>query len=153
MTEEAIQCEIPAFDTPGEEIIEILKDHKKIAVVGISLKSERDSNRVANYLMNNGYEIIPVNPTIEEFNGIKAYPSIKDIPDDVKIEVVDIFRKMEAVPGIVDEAISKGANVIWMQEGIVHNESAKKALDAGLKVVMNKCMLKEHTKMTRMEEE
>ena len=135
-------CEIPLFRPTTDEIAGILADAKTIAVVGLSQKEDRDSNRVARYLMGAGYEVIPVNPVHERILGLKSYGSLKDI--EGKVDIVDIFRKLDAVPGIVDEAIEIGAKVVWMQENIVHNPSARKAKDAGLKVVMNKCIMKEH---------
>ena len=140
-------CEIPAFETTSDDIKLILNTVKTIAIVGLSPKEERDSNKVARYLLKEGYRIIPVNPKYQEILGLKSYPSLSVIPEE--IDVVDIFRKPSAVYEIVESAISKGAEVIWMQEGIVNNEAAKKAKNAGLRVVMNKCMMKEHIKMTR----
>jgi len=140
-------CEIPAFETTSDDIKNILNTIKTIAIVGLSPKEERDSNKVARYLLKEGYRIIPVNPKYQEILGLKSYPSLSVIPEE--IDVVDIFRKPSAVYEIVESAISKGAEVIWMQEGIVNNEAAKKAKNAGLRVVMNKCMMKEHIKMTR----
>ena len=140
-------CEIPAFETTSDDIKNILNTIKTIAIVGLSPKEERDSNKVARYLLKEGYRIIPVNPKYQEILGLKSYPSLSVIPEE--IDVVDIFRKPSAVYEIVESAISKGANVIWMQEGIVNNEAAMKAKNAGLRVVMNKCMMKEHIKMTR----
>ena len=151
MTEDPTMCEMPAFVAPQQEIVEILKGHNNVAIVGISTKPDRDSHNVARYLMDQGYNIIPVNPTIQEFYGIKAYPSLKDIPEEVSVEVIDIFRKPEAVPEIVEEGITRGAKVIWMQEGIINNAAAQRAKDAGLRVVMNSCMLKEHRKMVQMD--
>ena len=138
-------CEISLFETTTKEIIEILTTSKKVAIVGLSAKEDRESNEVAKYLLGIGYEIIPVNPNFNEIFGLKSYPTLSEAPDD--IDVVDIFRKPGAVPEIVDMAIKKGVKVIWMQEGIVNNEAAEKAKNAGLKVVMNKCMMKEHMKM------
>jgi predicted CoA-binding protein len=135
-------CEIPLKNAPDEEVRQILSDAKVIAIVGLSDKPERDSYGVAGYLQENGYRIIPVNPNVTEVLGEKAYASLRDVPEGV--DTVVIFRRVEAVPGIVDDAIAIGAKTIWMQERIVHNESADKARDAGLQVVMNKCMLKEH---------
>ncbi len=136
------ECEIPMSNASSKEIVDILKESKTIAVVGISAKPERDSNSVAAYLQKNGYRIIPVNPNLDEVLGEKAYASLKNITE--KVDVVDIFRKPDAIPGIVDEAIEIGAKTVWMQEGLAHNESAKKARDKGLKVVMSKCIKKEH---------
>lgn len=123
-------------------ILKILKNFKTIAVVGASVNPERPSNTIMNYMMMHGYNIIPVNPTIGEVSGKKCYPTLSAISE--KIEVVDIFRRSEDVMPIVDEAIKISAKVIWMQEGIINAEAAKKARDAGLLVVMDKCILKEH---------
>ena len=140
-------CEIPAYDTTSNEIMDILIKVKTIAIVGLSPKEERDSNKVARYLQQEGYRIIPVNPNYDEILGLESYPSLSDVPEE--IDVVDIFRRPSVVLEIVESAIQKGAIVIWMQEGIVNNEAAEKAKNAGLKVVMNKCMMKEHIKMIR----
>ncbi len=126
----------------SKEVEEILKESKTIAVVGLSPREERDSNRVTRYMIEAGYQIIPVNPACDQLLGLKSYPSLSEIP--VKVDIVDIFRKLDAVPGIVDEAISTEAKTIWMQENIVHNGAAKAAKEAGLKVVMNKCIMVEH---------
>jgi len=147
MEEDPIMCEMPEFDTPSEEIIEILKGFKRVAVVGISNKPKRDSHRVGKYLKENGYDITPVNPTLSELFDIKAYPSVSDIPQDEAVEIVDIFRRPDAVMEIVEEAIARGAKVVWMQEGVINNAAANRAKEAGLKVVMNRCIMKEHHKM------
>ena len=135
-------CEIPRKNATSEEIKYILTNYKTVAVVGLSANEERESNRVAQFLMEHGFRIIPINPNHEEVLEQKCYPSLSAIPED--IEVVDIFRKTSAVPEIVDEAIQRGVKVVWTQEGIVHNESADKARERGLRVVMNKCMMKEY---------
>jgi predicted CoA-binding protein len=137
-------CEFPLSNATEEQVKRILEEAKTIAIVGLSDKPDRDSYRVASYLAAHGYEIIPVNPNAPEILGKKSYPSLKDIPS--RVDVVDIFRRPEAVPAIVDEAIEIGARVIWMQEGIAHNAAADKARAAGLDVVMSKCMMKEHRK-------
>ena len=126
------------------DIGSILK-HKTIAVVGLSDKPERASYDVASYLLSQGYRIIPVNPNIKEWKGIKAYPSLSAIPKDIRIDVVDIFRRSEFVPPIVDEAITIGAKAIWMQLGVINEEAAEKARSAGLEVVMDRCMKVEHS--------
>ena len=126
-------------------IRDILLKAKRIAVVGLSPKKDRPSYRVAEYLMANGYEIIPVNPNCTEIFGKKCYRSLTDVPGDV--DVVDIFRKPEEVPPVVDDAITIRAGVVWMQEGIINEAAARKARDAGLDVVMDKCMLKEHMRL------
>ena len=135
-------CEIPLYLPTSKEVEEILAESKTIAVVGLSPKEERDSNCVTRYMIEAGYEIIPVNPACDEILGLKSYPSLSAVP--TKIDIVDIFRKLDAVPGIVEEAITMGAKTIWMQENIVHNGAARAAKDAGLKVVMNKCIMVEH---------
>jgi hypothetical protein len=132
-------------------ILKILKNFKTIAVIGASANPERPSNSVSSYMMMHGYNVIPVNPTIGEVLGKKCYSSLSAIPE--KIEVVDIFRRSEDVMPIVDEAIKIGAKVIWMQEGIINAEAANKARDAGLLVVMDKCMLKEHERLIQAEED
>jgi predicted CoA-binding protein len=138
-------CELPDYNPPDEEVVELLKSAKTIAVVGISHKEDRDSYKVAKYLKEHGYKIIPVNPKYKEVLGEPCYPDLKSVPE--KIDVVDIFRNIDAIPGIVDEAINVGAGAVWMQLGLAHNESAEKARQAGLKVVMNKCMKIEHQRL------
>ncbi len=131
----------------GEEegtISKILKESKTIAVVGLSPEPDRPSHGVAAYLKSKGYKIIPINPAVQEVLGEKSYPDLKQVP--VKIDVVDIFRRPEFVPQIVEDAISIRAKSVWMQEGIVHEEAARKARGAGLLVVMDRCMMKEHAK-------
>ena len=123
----------------------ILAEYKTIAVVGLSDKWHRPSNFAAKYLKDHGYKIIPVNPGQTEILGEKCYPSLLDIPE--KVDVVDIFRKPEDVPPIVEDAIKIGAKVIWMQIGVINEEAAKRARDAGLEVVMNRCMKIEHARL------
>ena len=121
---------------------EILKSCNTVAVVGISSDETRPSYRVGKYLQDQGYKIIPVNPKESQVLGKTCYPDLKAIPE--KIDVVDIFRRSEDVPPIVDQAIEIGAGAVWMQEGIKHEGAAEKARQAGLKVVQDRCMLKEH---------
>ncbi len=135
-------CEMPRHNASPEEVRALLQSVHTIAVVGLSDKPYRDSYHVAAYLKDQGYRIIPINPKITEVLGEKAYARLGDVPE--KIDLVDIFRKPEAVPEIVEEAIAIGARAVWMQEGIAHNAAAEKARAAGLQVVMNKCLLKEH---------
>ncbi|MFZ3384581.1 MAG: CoA-binding protein [Candidatus Methanoperedens sp.] len=124
--------------------IENILDYKTIAVVGISDDPTRPSNFVARFLKEHGYKIIPVNPKLAEWEGEKCYPDLLSIP--VKVDIVDIFRRSEAIPPIVDEAISIKAKAVWMQEGIINEEAAAKARKAGIEVVMDKCMKKEFVK-------
>lgn len=135
-------CEIPKQNATDDEIAVILKTSKTIAIVGLSDDSTKDSYRVAKYLKGHDYKIIPVNPKYSEILGEKSYPDLKSISE--KIDIVDIFRKPDAIPAIVDDAIAIDAKVVWMQLGLCNNESAEKARNAGLKVVMNKCTKVEH---------
>ncbi len=141
------KCEVPSFMPQKKEIDSLLKEAKTIVIVGLSSNPEKDSYGVANYLINEGYEIIPVNPNAEEVLGRKSYPSLLSIPDEIKIDIVDIFRKPEDVPPIVDEAIKKNVKGIWMQEGIVNNQAGKKAKEKGIVVVMGKCIKKYHSSL------
>lgn len=125
-----------------DETQQILREIKTIAVVGLSNKPDRPSNEIASYLQERGYRIIPVNPTIKEALGEKAYPSLKDIPES--IDVVQIFRRPEEVPAVVEDAIAIGAKVVWMQPGAENEEAAAKAEAAGLKAVVGACMRSVH---------
>jgi hypothetical protein len=128
-----------------DELKRILTSIKTIAVVGLSSNPEKDSYTVPEYLQQQGYRIIPVNPNAAEILGEKVYSSLESIPE--KVDAVQIFRKSEDVPPVVDGAIKIGAKVVWMQEGIVHEEAAKKARDAGLQVVMSMCMRFTHRRL------
>ena len=112
-----------------------LSESRTIAVVGLSPNPRRDSHRVAKYLQGQGYRIIPVNPMTDEVLGEKSYPDLKSVPEPV--DMVDIFRRSELVPSVVEEAIQVGAKYIWMQDGVINEEAEKMALAAGLLVVMN----------------
>ena len=125
-----------------EAVRKILESTKTIAVVGLSNKPDRDSHEIAGYLQEAGYRIIPVNPTIQETLGEKAYKSLGDVPQ--RIDVVQIFRRPEEVPAIVDDAIAIGAKVVWMQPGTENEEAAQRAEAAGLKAVMGACMRSVH---------
>jgi predicted CoA-binding protein len=128
-------------------IPEILKSARTIAVVGISSNPMRASNGVSEYLKRAGYRIIPVNPNESEVLGEKCYARLEDVPE--KIDMVDIFRRSEFVPDIVESAIRVGARTVWMQEGVIHEAAAERARQAGLDVVMDRCTLKEHRKLAR----
>jgi len=140
-----MECKVE--DSPGTDvdISNILRSTKTIAVVGISPKPENPSHEVAKYLIEQGFTVIGVNPNCDEILGAKCYANLKSIPGHV--DLVDIFRKVDAIPGIVDEAIEIGAGAVWMQLGLEHEESAQKARRAGLKVVMNKCTKTEHARI------
>ena len=130
-----------------EDIKVLLKNSKNIAVVGISDKQERDSFRVAKYLVSKGYNVIPVNPSLESWQGIKSYPNLSSIPKNTRLDIVDIFRKSEAVGEIVEESIKVKPKAIWMQLGVINEEAGKKASDSGMTVVMDKCIMVEHRKL------
>jgi len=126
-------------------ITDILRSAHTIAVVGLSGKRFRPSFGVAEYLQRAGYRIIPVNPRETEVLGERAYPDLDSAPGP--IDIVDIFRQSEHVPAIVEAAVRKGAQAIWMQEGVVHEDAARRAEAAGLAVAMDRCILKEHRRM------
>jgi len=131
--------------TKDKEIKTILEESKVVAVVGMSQKTWRDSNKIGRYLMDNGYRVIPVNPAYDEIDGEKCYDSLKDVPAD--IDIVDVFRKPEAVAEIANEAIDVGAKTLWLQLGVVDEEAAEKAANAGLNVIMDHCVMVEHRKL------
>ena len=138
-----MECEFPTVNSKSEEILEIFKNTKTIAIAGLSPDSDKASNMVAVYLQNAGFKIVPVYPKEETILGEKVYRSISEIP--FKIDMVDIFRKPDAIAQIVDEAIKRGdVDTVWFQLGLVNNEAAAKAKEAGLKVVQNKCTKIEH---------
>jgi len=137
-----IAAEIQELNAHPAEIADILRNYRTVAVVGLSPKPERPSHQVARYLQKHGYRIVPVRPGCHTILGEKCYTTLKDIP--FPVEVVDIFRNVQAIPAIVDEAIAVGAKVVWMQSGLAEPHSARKARTAGLKVVMDRCMKVEH---------
>ena len=132
-------------DPLAHSIHEVLGTAKTIAVVGASDKPGKPSHRVTFYLMHAGFDVYPVNPTFKELGGKPVYPDLRSIP--AKIDVVDIFRRPDQVMPVVEEAIAVGAKAVWMQEGIRNDEAAARARAAGLAVVMDRCMMKEHRKM------
>jgi len=125
----------------------ILNSSRTVTVVGLSSKPDRPSYRVANYLKEQGYKIIPINPAEKEILGEPCYPDLASVP--TSIDVVDIFRRSDEVLPIVKEAIKIGAKAVWMQEGVVNEEAASRAREAGLVVVMDKCIRKEHRKLKK----
>ncbi|HEX6271075.1 MAG TPA: CoA-binding protein [Anaerolineales bacterium] len=126
----------------NEMMRDILLSAKTVASVGLSSNPTKESHGIAAYLKGQGYRIIPVNPTTSEVLGEKAYPDLESVPE--KIDVVQVFRRPEDVPPVVESAINVGAKVVWMQEGIVNEEAAAKAREAGLQVVMDACMRAAH---------
>jgi predicted CoA-binding protein len=146
--DDGVGCNSPVnggrFATSAFERLRILERYRRIAMVGLSSNPFRPSHFAAVYLISEGYDVIPVNPRESSVLGRKSYPSLAAVPGP--IEVVDIFREPSAVPGIVEEAIAVGAKVVWMQLGVVHEQAAERARQAGLEVVMDRCMKIEHAR-------
>lgn len=132
----------------GDPISEILKTSRTIAVVGLSSRRHRPSYGVAEYLQSAGYRIVPVNPGETEVLGERCYARLEEVSE--RVDIVNIFRRSEMVPEIVESAIPIGARAVWMQEGVIHHEAAERARRAGLVAVMNTCILKEHIKRFRL---
>lgn len=132
------------FATSDAERYQILQQYRRIAIVGVSSNPHRPIHFVAVYLAQHGYDITPVNPKETEILGRKCYASLRDVPPP--LEIVDIFRDPSAIPGIVEEAIACGAKVIWMQLGLIHEAAARRAREAGLAVVMDRCIKMEHAR-------
>jgi uncharacterized protein len=133
----------PHSDSQIKEIYQL----KNIAVVGVSKNEEKPSHQVPKYLIEHGYNVIPVNPTVNEVLGRKCYPSIADIAE--RIDIVDVFRKSEDVPGVIDDVLKKkdGIKVFWMQLGIHNEDAERKAKENGIDVVYNRCMMEEHKRL------
>ena len=131
--------------TNDADMIEMLREAKTIAVVGLSGKRLRPSHGVSAYMQQQGYRIVPVNPLETEVLGEKAYATLAEVPE--KIDIVNVFRQSDAVPEVVDAAIAKGVKYLWLQEGVVHEAAAAKARAAGMKVVMDRCILIEHRRL------
>ena len=131
----------------NEDIRGVLALGKTVAVVGLSPDRGKPSHEVAAYLQTAGFRIVPVNPSCDEILGERCYPSVADIPGEV--DIVDVFRRSEYLPEIVEQAIAKGARAVWMQEGVVNEAAAARAKGAGLAVVMDRCILKEHLRLSR----
>jgi predicted CoA-binding protein len=132
------------FRTTGQDRIRILETYKRIAMVGLSSNPFRPSHFAAIYMISEGYDVVPVNPRETEILGRRSYPTLRDAPGP--IEIVDIFREPAAVPDIVEDAIVRGAKVIWMQLGVIHEKAAARAREAGLQVVMDRCVKIEHAR-------
>jgi predicted CoA-binding protein len=123
----------------------ILRSFRRVAVVGVSDNPRRPSHEVASYLRGAGYEVVPVNPTLQTWEGLPCHPDVRAVPGGV--EVVDIFRRSELVGPVVDDAIASGARAVWMQDGVVNEAAADRARAAGLLVVMDRCMLRDHLQL------
>ncbi|WP_122893508.1 CoA-binding protein [Arcobacter peruensis] len=141
-----MECEFPSVNSNNEEIKEIFKNTKTIAIAGLSPNEEKASNMVARYLQRAGFKIVPIYPKEETILGEKVYRSLEEIP--FKIDMVDVFRKPNAIAAVVDACIARGdIDCVWTQLGLVNNEAAKKAEEAGIKVVQNKCTKIEHANL------
>ena len=127
-----------------DRILELLKKAKTIAVVGLTDDPSKPSYGVSQYMQSNGYRIVPIHPKLSKVLGERAYPSLSEAAKAEKIDLVDVFRRPDAVPAIVDEVLALGIPALWLQETVVHEEAARKAREAGVLVVMDKCILKEH---------
>ena len=134
------------FENPStSELRSILLQAKTSAVVGISEREDRASNYVSGYMQSEGYTIYPVNPNIDRWYGLQRYESVQDVP--VKVDIVDVFRRSSNVLPVARDAVASGAKVLWLQQGIINHEAAKFALNAGLSVVMDSCIMVEHKSM------
>jgi predicted CoA-binding protein len=127
------------------EIRSILNDSKSIAVIGISNREDRASKYVSEYMQRAGYRIYPVNPNIDEWNGLEVYESLRDVP--VKVDIVDVFRRSSEIMPLARDAVSYGAKVLWLQQGVVNDDAAVIASEAGLTVIMDSCIMVEHKSM------
>lgn len=130
-----------------EKIPQILNNSRVVAIVGISDKPDRDSFRVGKYLKEAGYEILPVNPVIDSWDGQQVFKSLQEIPQGKRVDIVDIFRRSDAVYPIVEEALQLKPSTIWLQEGVVNEEAADLANSKGIQVIMDRCMMKEHRQL------
>lgn len=140
-----MECEFPTVNSNKEEIKAIFEETKTIAIIGLSPNEEKASNMVAQYLIKAGFTVIPVYPKEDEILGLKVYRSLSDIPNDIQVDMVDIFRKPEVIASVVDEAIKRGnVKCVWSQLGLVNNEAMQKAKDHGMKAVQNHCTKIEH---------
>jgi predicted CoA-binding protein len=140
-------AEMQPYLPSDEELRSILGDARTIAVVGLSARPERDSHSVAAFLQSKGYRIVPVNPKETEVLGERAYPSLLDVPADVAIDVVDVFRRAEFTPGIARHAVQRGAKVLWLQDQIVNEEARRIGEDAGMTVIMGVCIRRESRRL------
>ncbi len=144
MTAPAVAATEAVPEASARERLHIIQNARTVALVGVSPNPLRSSNFVATYLVRTPLTMYPVNPNADEVLGLKAYPSLADLPEPP--DIVDVFRAHDAIPGVVDEAIAVGAKVVWLQLGLRHDEAARKAMDAGLQVVQDRCLKIEHAR-------
>lgn len=140
-------CERPDDMADDDTIRSLLQDSRTIAVVGLSDRPERDSHRVADYLMRTGYRVVPVNPNLEEVLGERCHPDLRSIPAEVDIDILNVFRRSEHVPEVVEQAIERGVRALWLQLGVVHPEAEQRAADRGLQVVSDRCIMVDHRRL------
>jgi predicted CoA-binding protein len=140
-------ADAPVTKPEDRELRALLRDAKVIAIVGLSSKPNRPSYDVADYLQESGYRIVPVNPRESEVLGEQAYPSLLDIPGDLRVDVVDVFRRAEETPEVARQAVAIGAKALWLQEGIVNEEAAAIAINGGLDLVMGICLKRERARL------
>jgi len=145
---ENIRCEMPDYTPPSKEIEKILENSKRVAIVGLSPKTSRDSNMVARYLLEAGYDVIPINPGQQQILGRTCYKTLENIP--FAVDMANLFINPTRVPPVVEQCIRMGVKTIWMQLGIVHNNAASKARAAGIEVVMNRCIKVEHQNIMKV---
>ena len=139
----------PAYGPRDAELRSILGEAKTVAVVGLSSNPLKDSFEVAEYLQSKGYRIVPVNPNETEVLGERAYPSLLDVPTDVRIDVVDVFRRAADTPPVAEQAVQIGAKVLWLQDGIVNEDARRVAEDGGLTVIMGVCIKRTNRRLER----
>ena len=139
--------DVAPYGPSDRELRSILGDSATIAVVGLSSNPDRPSNEVAEFLQSKGYRIVPVNPKETEVLGERAYPSLLDVPEEIRIDVVDVFRRAEHTPEIADQAVARGAKVLWLQEGIANDDARRIGEDAGLTVIMGLCIKKQQQRL------
>jgi len=132
-----------------DELRSILGEARTIAVVGLSSNPERPSNEVAEFLQSRGYRIVPINPNETEVLGERAYASLPDVPEEIRIDVVDVFRRAEHTPEVAEQAVARGAKVLWLQEGIANDDARRIGEDAGLTVIMGVCIKKQQQRLER----
>ena len=139
--------DVAPYGPSDQELRSILGDSTTIAVVGLSSNPDRPSNEVAEFLQSKGYRIVPVNPKETEVLGERAYPSLLDVPEEIRIDVVDVFRRAEHTPEIAEQAVARGAKVLWLQEGIADDDARRIGEDAGLTVIMGLCIKKQRQRL------
>ncbi len=130
-----------------DDLRRLLTSARTIAVVGLSDKPERDSNEVARYLQSQGYRVVPVNPMLSEVLGERSYPSVSALPPELRVDILDIFRRSEQVPPVVEEGLARGVGAVWMQLGVENAPAAESARKKGIPVIENSCIMQQHRRL------